>query len=335
MINKKLLATLIAATFAAPVAVYAEGDGPTVYGRLHLGVQHTDTDSGGGSLDVTSNSSRFGIKGDTDLGNGLNVFYRYEFQVDADNENRIDVDNANANDNKADGILNNRLAYVGVEIGDSKISLGRQWSAMFNHVGTFMDISQALGTSGTTYRLSNDLQYSVTAGAVNIQADIILDGDDKRSDGVDMFQVAGTGNFGPFSIGVGIEHTAENDDASQKLTPESDQVGFGAGVTFGNYFVKGGYVSKEFDGDAIEDATTTVANFGGTFDSGMSFFIQAGEEEKDNSAGTHFENEFFIGQVRKDLGGGTQIYVEARSDNDYNGEDDARTQVVVAMRKDF
>ncbi len=321
MINKKLLATLIAATFAAPVAVYAEGDGPTVYGRLHLGIQHTDTDSTGGSLDVSTHSSRFGIKGDTDLGNGMGVFYRYEFQVDADT---------------ADINENNRLAYVGVEVGDSKISIGRQWSAMFNHVGTFMDITQAYGTSGTTYRVSNDLQYSVVAGPVNIQADIILDGDDKSSDGIDRFQVAGSGNFGPFSIGLGYQHTAGSAPVAADppkdavpAGPDSDQIGIGAGVTFGNYFVKGGYVSTEFDGDTIVDATTTVANFGGSFDSGMSFFIQAGEQE------TTFENDFFIGQVRKNLGGGTQVYVEARSDNDYNGQDEDRTRVVVAMRKDF
>ncbi len=316
MMNKKLLATLIAATFAAPVAVYAEeDDGPTLYGRLHLGIQHTDTDADS-NLDVSTHSSRFGMKGDTDLGNGLNVFYQYEFGVDADTANIIS---------------NNRVARVGFDGGFGKVSLGRQWSAMFNHVGTFMDITQAIGTSGTSYRLSNDLQYSVSAGPINIQADLILDGGNKASDGLDMFQIAGSGNFGPFSIGLGLQQTegsaavaATAEDDAVPAGPDSDQIGIGAGVNFGNFFIKGGYVNTETDGDT-KDNSTTVLNIGGSSDNGLSGFVSFGEQGEDGA-----ENDFVIGQVRKDIGGGTQVYVEARSDDTPD-----RTRLLLAMRKDF
>ena len=80
--NRKLLALAITAALTAPFAAQAA---PTVYGQLNLSVDMVDLETtGDDEFQVNSNSSRLGVKGEEDLGNGYSAVYKAEFGVAGD-----------------------------------------------------------------------------------------------------------------------------------------------------------------------------------------------------------------------------------------------------------
>ena len=90
-LNKKLLIAVVGATLvAAPMlAVQAVQAAPTVYGSLHISLDNYDVDQTNTSREIgvlNNNSSRFGLKGDEDLGGGLKAIWQMEsgiFNVDS------------------------------------------------------------------------------------------------------------------------------------------------------------------------------------------------------------------------------------------------------------
>ena len=83
-------------------------------------VVYTD-DASDGVWDVTNNSSRLGVKGSEDLGNGLSAIYQFEFGVDT-------TDGGNLN--------SNRPKWVGLK-SDSwgSVKIGTQWTPYYNVAG--------------------------------------------------------------------------------------------------------------------------------------------------------------------------------------------------------
>ena len=84
--NRTLLALAVTAALATPLAAQAA---PTVYGLLNLSVDMVDVDNGFTGVDdseiqVNSNSSRLGVKGEEDLGNGYSAVYKAEWSVAGD-----------------------------------------------------------------------------------------------------------------------------------------------------------------------------------------------------------------------------------------------------------
>lgn len=77
--KKKLIVAAIAAAVAAPTIAMADA---TVYGKVRVATQYHDRD--GDDADawgLQDHSSRLGIKGSEDLGNGLKAIYKMEFGV--------------------------------------------------------------------------------------------------------------------------------------------------------------------------------------------------------------------------------------------------------------
>ncbi len=84
--KKKIIALAIASVIAAPVAM---AGAPTVYGQINANVESIDAKNAAGvdqnlGTQVNDRSSRIGIKGSQDLGNGLKAIYKLEFGVDVD-----------------------------------------------------------------------------------------------------------------------------------------------------------------------------------------------------------------------------------------------------------
>jgi len=80
-LKKNILALAVAGVLAAPMMASAAGHGPdsAVYGSMRYGVESVD--AGGTSDRVTklrNFGSRFGIKGETDLGNAMTAFGKWE-----------------------------------------------------------------------------------------------------------------------------------------------------------------------------------------------------------------------------------------------------------------
>ena len=68
--NKKLIAVAIAAAVAAPAAM---ANDTTLYGKVHMSINNAND-----QWNVQSHSSRLGVKGSEDLGNGLKAIFKYE-----------------------------------------------------------------------------------------------------------------------------------------------------------------------------------------------------------------------------------------------------------------
>lgn len=79
--NRKLLALAVTAALAAPFAAQAA---PTVYGQLNMSIDKVDEDNGIDEVQVNSNASRLGVKGEESLGNGYSAVYKAEWGVSGD-----------------------------------------------------------------------------------------------------------------------------------------------------------------------------------------------------------------------------------------------------------
>lgn len=88
--NRTLLALAVTAALATPLAAQAA---PTVYGLLNLSVDMVDQESSGvDEIQVNSNSSRLGVKGEEDLGNGYSAVYKIEGGIDASGDGFLGTD---------------------------------------------------------------------------------------------------------------------------------------------------------------------------------------------------------------------------------------------------
>ena len=136
-----------------------------------------------GDVKVRDGTSRWGIKGLSEISDGLSAVYRFEQKINS------------AKANQSGGSADGRLSFVGLSGGFGTITVGQIWSASFNSVGAITDNSFAYGDSGTSYRVGNAVSYAVSTGSVSLQVDAIMDGS-KESEDVDQLQ------FG-LSVGLG------------------------------------------------------------------------------------------------------------------------------------
>ena len=160
--NKNLLAIAVAAAMVAgSAAVMADA---TVYGKIHVSVDSMDNGKSGGtavdnSIYVSSNSSRLGIKGSEDLGDGLSAIYQYEMTTEYSDES----------------LRGNRNAYLGLKGGFGTVMAGRIDSP-FKTVGrkndlfgdTIADTRNLTNDGGQDARVPNVLVYANTFGAVDL-----------------------------------------------------------------------------------------------------------------------------------------------------------------------
>jgi len=86
--NKKLAALAVAGALALPMAAEAQTANVTLYGRMHLDMEEVSGTLANGTnphvFRVSSNTSRFGIRGVESLGGGLNAIFQIESSVQAD-----------------------------------------------------------------------------------------------------------------------------------------------------------------------------------------------------------------------------------------------------------
>jgi len=103
--NKKLVAVAIAAAVAAPAAM---ANDTTLYGKVHMSINNSDTND---AWNVSNHSSRLGVKGSEDLGNGLKAIFQYEMSYSG-------VDSSTA-------IGSARNSYIGLAGDFGQVRVGR------------------------------------------------------------------------------------------------------------------------------------------------------------------------------------------------------------------
>ncbi|MET0008903.1 MAG: porin [Candidatus Thiodiazotropha sp. 6PLUC1] len=114
---KKVLSLAIAAALVAPVAAMADA---TIYGKVRQSLDIVDFSDAGGDdeIQINNRTSRLGVKGSEDLGNGLTGVYKIEYGVNIST-------NVGGNEFAGNGGLGARNAFVGLAGGFGTVVLGR------------------------------------------------------------------------------------------------------------------------------------------------------------------------------------------------------------------
>ena len=145
--KKKALTLAIAAALSAPASFAATDDSGMRYTSASEGfyaslrVQLQTKTEKTGKASIGNEGSRIGVRGTSDLGGGLEGFYRWEAGV-----NVSDGSNDGANKDDADGeskALDTRLGNVGVRGAFGQLQAGSFWTADYNWVGVITDHSGA------------------------------------------------------------------------------------------------------------------------------------------------------------------------------------------------
>lgn len=316
----------------APAPVLAGDTGG--YGRVDVGLLYVDAgdnvtrevddvddngnfvriteDSGEDSyLDVVGLNSRFGWKGTEDLGTGMNALYRFEFRVLADD---------------ADIEPSNRLSFVGLSNDAGSLTLGRQWSSQFNHVGTFLDPTWFVGNGYSlvqgAFRQSDMIKYAGAAGSISFDVDVRADGAFGGDSETDEFQLHGTFDTGSFAIAGGVRNVVASVGDDQQDVGLAGSVGIGKAVK-----VRAGALARSDDSD--EDGLLVGLNASFLAGGGLSFLLGADSFTDDD--GGEFETVF--GGVYNMLSRRTHVYAEIQSLMPDEGDDE--TALYAAIRHDY
>jgi predicted porin len=278
--QKKLIAAAVAGALATPVAIADVA----VSGSIRTGVEYT-----GSEWVVADNGSRLRFKASSDLGNGQSAYMGYEFRV-----------------NSAQGSLvtgnTQRLSYVGIKGDWGSLSLGSQWSTLFNTVGTFVDKSNRYGglgywgEGGGQYRMKDSVALSTNIGGFSVSADAQMN--------------AGGDDLDRATIGTNISVGGVSIGAAWQDHGNADFTGIGASISLAGVGLSAGYSDVNGAGSGF-GINAKVAG------------ITIAYEETDSVADANIWGHYAIG-----LGGGAKAIIELMND----GTD---TKGIGMLRMDF
>lgn len=138
--------------------------GIDVYGKANITVQNSD-DGGVSQVELKSNASRFGVKGDEILGETLKVIYQFEWEVDPDGKSGADNFSA-------------RNQFVGLAGSFGTIKVGRHDTALKTAQGDFDLFNDLEGDIKNVFngenRLGNYIGYTTPefAGAFSVTVNL-------------------------------------------------------------------------------------------------------------------------------------------------------------------
>ena len=277
--QQKLIAVAVAGLLATPVAADVAVSGSV---RVRM-------DYDGSQWQVKNSGSRLRFKASSDLGNGQSAYMNYEFGVDA------------AKGSIQTGTTK-RLTYVGIKGDWGSLSLGSQWSTLFNTVGTYIDQSNVYGRlgywgeGGGQYRMPYSIALTTNIGGFSIAADAQMP---PGGDDLDRATVGTNLNVGAVSIGAAWQDNGSN-----------DFTGIGASMNLAGVGLSGGYTNVQNKGDGFG----ILGKLAG---------ITLAYEETDSVADPTIWGNYKIG-----LGGGASVRIELAND----GTD---TKGVGILRLDF
>ena len=291
--NKKLIAAAVSAAVIAPVAAQAES---SFYASIRNVIDLQDT-SGEGTTDLTGVASRFGFKGNADLGNGMTAHGRYEFST----HRATDKESAKSyvkEDGKTGttGVDDIRIATVGLSGSFGRVDIGNQWSSFFNTFGTLVSPTYTLGyymyssIGGGAYRGSNTIKYSNTFGPLYAELDVRLNESNEGSDVSENLRGEGIGLGLSYSVtdNITIAAAFDNEDregdgttrpaitlaadttagdgiladlatvTADDVSHDEERVGIAVKATFGNFWGSIGWQNKELDDTQPIAVTGTI-----------------------------------------------------------------------------
>ncbi|MEB4590987.1 porin [Candidatus Thiothrix sp. Deng01] len=320
---KKMLVIAVVAALAAPAAVMAD---TTLYGKLHVSVGSVDDGTKSETV-VESHSSRIGIKGSTELDNGMSATYGVEYGIDLDG----DAEKANSTSRS----LNARNTFVGVKGGFGEVRVGRHdtpgklaTAGLDGFADTYADMSNIIAADG--HRVDNAVAYINKFGPVGFavahstETDLIpasADGD--RNGGSEANTAMINYGNGPWYAGLGYTEV----DSTLKDT----NLGLGWKAEAG-HFANLVYEQVDYDGTPNDDTNAYVA---GGFKTGAATLKVGYGESKTDNAGK--EKQTTVG-VDYSLGKKTSAYLLWNEDKNvaHSATTDIKsTQTVVGLVSEF
>ena len=262
--NKKLITLAVAAAMVAPLAAVAE---TTLYGRIDVSLSTNDVDGltftdgvegpkskVADGWDMRNETTRIGVKGSEDLGNGLKAIFQAEWAFEG-----VEGGSYAAEPNQS--VFRNRLAYAGLSGDWGTVAMGRQWTPYYGAVDKTDiynkgDINpQYLGTSRTgnaiAYKTPNWSGFSAGVALVLDNGNNISNDNNK---GIDHYNLAVNYDNGPFSVGAGylkIEGSTPNGSVNPTKIDDTSLWGVAGSYTFQEMFkIIGQYESGTFPGDS-------------------------------------------------------------------------------------
>jgi predicted porin len=287
--KKSLIALAVAGTFAAPA--FAATENVDVYGKLHMSVSMFDDQQDAqdptvpgteylvNDLQVTSNASRFGIKGAEDLGGGLSAIWQVESSLNLDETGGTLAGRNNfiglkggfgtviaGNHDTPLKLVGRAVDLFGDTMADSRNVLNGGSDTRAKNVVVYM--TPEMGGFGIAAAYATDLANSGTAGdaldssVYNLNATykngpIYLglgygDGDGHENAGLGShMRLAGGVTFGPAKIVA--QYDSLEDDSETVGNQAGDFTGYmvGGAFTMGNIVLKANYMEGENDGDLL------------------------------------------------------------------------------------
>jgi len=326
--NKTTIALMIGATLGAPAAnadVELLGKAVVLYGKLHGSIDSYDrgtatasiTDPSG--IEVTSNSSRIGFKGEKELVSGLKGLWKFESEIDVSGES---------------GSLSARNRYVGLGGVWGSVVLGIHDSPLKEMLGYTMfgdTVGDSRGILGQVS--SNDNQFNQRAksmalykfNAAGFSAKLMYSPDFEDQNDPDT-STAGNNNsltgvglgykISGFDVGAAYEKQKNIDNTVGK---DASGVRVGVKYKIGGLQVGGIYETLKDDGYGVRIARNAYGvNVGYT----IANFTIAGQylkaDASDLAAGNDGADEYTVG-VNYNFGKDMQVYLAyAALKNDAN-----------------
>ena len=266
-----------------------------VYGRINNAIQFTD-----GEEEMKDVNSRFGLKASVEPSGDVDAFARYEFGV-------------NNND------VTTRLAYVGVNTQLGSVSLGKQWSAYHNAVGSLVDQGYELGLNSLGPNRTDDtVKYSNDFGIVTVATDYRVN--DMADE--DEFAVALSGSFGPVNVAYAYENVAYND---MDKSVEGSTNGVVVSGNVSQFTLASGH--EWTTPDMGDETTHTFVSANAALNKDFDLKVGHGWSE----TGTVESNQTFVGGYYQ-LANGVQLWSEFRVDDKDDVEEDT---LLVGLSIDF
>jgi len=276
--KKTALLLAMAGITAAPMAAQAD-----VYASARIGLINTDVDGGLNDMDIKGIGSRFGVKSETDLGNGMTGFGKYEWGVNVDG----------GGGDFATGV---RHGIVGLKGDFGSVTLGRTYHTWYNFVVGPTDNpwwGSGYAMVGYVGRTSNAITYAGSAGAVAFGATAYVVGGDADEDAIDGTEFGASFGVGDMTLGLAMKDAEVMDDAMigavlSGISLGSANLGIGfqsqdedTSLLF-DVGIGNGYVHFETKDDDAADATLTNLTLGYTQSLGRKTTAWYEFQSKDN-----------------------------------------------------
>ena len=152
----------------------------------------------GGDVDgsFSDAGSRWGIKGSTEVSEGLTAVYKFETRV---------------NTSSKDPNQSTKQMYAGLSGGFGSLTLGKFHNAAQNHSGGIRDIGYWYSSGDAPTNTGNTVSYAFSSDAASFQLDAIMDGGIDTGKSIDQVQFGmsvNLGDIGKVALGyVEVENT--------------------------------------------------------------------------------------------------------------------------------